>query len=207
MLTKMSTKKKISKNYLGKNPRKIKKERNTNKCPCCGAAIQLVTESEMNFRFTSNPDLMYWRCKDYPRCNTYIAADPRTKKPSGLMGGPVLRYKRMCIHHWEERLIRDRIMDKKSFRDMCASQIGFRKEGMVHTRNMTEFECDAILKHLEKLYHSQPRIHDMVERYVNSSMWKQVRGINQIPGTGETSGDEEPVEKDEFAEETKMISE
>lgn len=166
-------------NVNNRNHKKSKKAAPLPKCPVCGAPIQMVSAHEMNFRVSdTDPDKKFWRCSHYPACDTYIAADPRTKKPSGILAGPSLRHKRMVIHHWEEMFVHAGLMSKEGFRQMCAGRIGFHFGGRVHTREMTEFECDTILEYLQKLYENQPKVHAMVEAQRNSSVWKEVRGLN-----------------------------
>lgn len=177
---------KRSKNYLGNNPKKAKKNREKLRCPECGATIQFVSASQMNFRFMPEDaeKKMYWRCSNYPNCNTYIAANPVTKKMDGIMAGPNLRHKRLIIHQWEQMFIGLGKMDKIAFRQMCASHIGLHRQGLVHTRFMTEMECDTILNYLQRLYENNKDVHDMVEGRPNHPIWKQVRGLNTAPNHG-----------------------
>lgn len=164
-----------------------KKKHNQEKtcCPECGASIQLVNGMDMHFRFTTEEtkNQMYWRCSHYPACNTYIIADPKTKKPTGLMGGSNLRHKRIAIHKWEEMFVEAGKMSRVAFRDMCASQIGMRVADY-HARYITEMDCNTILQYLQRLYEINKGIHDMVEARPNSTIWKEVRGLNKAPNHG-----------------------
>lgn len=155
-------------------------------CPRCDASIKMVSYEEMNFRkdMEKNRDQMYWCCVHYPDCDTYISADSKTKEPSGILAGPSLRHKRIVIHHWETLLQEGGIMDKTTFRSMCAYQIGVEKQGMVHTRNMNETKCDSIIAYLQTCYENDVNIHNLVESRPNGSVWKQVRGYNTAPNHG-----------------------
>ena len=100
------------------------------------------------------------------------------------MAGPSLRHKRMVIHYWEQLFMNSCKMDRQAFRAMCASQLGFRKAGVVHTRYMTEMECDTILQYLQKLYENNKDIHELVDSMPNHGVWKEVRGLNKGPNHG-----------------------
>ena len=170
-----------NKNYYGKNPKKRKQKSMTRMCcPVCGATTKLVNGADMNFRMVTEKttNTMYWRCSNYPNCNTYIAADPKTKRPSGIMGGPSLRHKRIVIHQWAELFSQAGKMDPSAFFQMCGSHIGIHCVRHVHTRNMTEMQCDTILKYLQSLYDNNKDIRDMVDAKPYTAVWKEVRGLH-----------------------------
>lgn len=163
------------------NPYKEKKVRQQLRCPVCGASLKMIPVSEMGFRFTapkSRRHDFYWVCSKFPECNTYAPADNATKKPWGKLAGPALRHKRMCIHHWEEHLVTGGFYTRAGFRDMCSYLAGTPSAVQTHVRDMTEMQCDAILNHMKKLYENNARIHEYVESKPNSTMWKDVRGLN-----------------------------
>ena len=182
-------KSKKMKNYFGSNPRKSKKKKLNRICPVCGAPICMVPETEMNFRYFKNQQpgqepRLFWRCTNYPKCDTYIEANPLTKEPNGTLAGPSLRHKRICIHKWEILLQDEKVYSKEGFRDMCKCLLSYPSQGLVHTKNMNEMECDIILDHMEKLYQNNENIHNIVESYPNSLVWKQVHGFNTAPNHG-----------------------
>ena len=100
------------------------------------------------------------------------------------MGGPQLRHKRMVIHAWEHLLNDAGIMRPNVFWGMCAGQLGIHRAGAVHTRYMTEYQCDTILNYLQKLYENQKKYRDAVEAKPNNIVWKQVRGLNTSANHG-----------------------
>lgn len=172
--------KKVS-NYKGRNPGKAKKERVSKICPVCGASIKMVSVKEMNFRFeNANPNApqYYWVCSHYPECDTYCPADNRTKKPLGTLAGPTLRHKRMVLHHWEGAMVRSHICTREEFRMMCGYYVGLSNPSVVHVRNMTELQCDAIIDHLLREYKNNPKVHEMVDAAPASTMWRMAHGVD-----------------------------
>ena len=185
--------------YLGKNPRKKKKERQNNRCPYCGAPIQMVPASEMGFSFEAeNGPEFYWRCTKFPVCDAYVSADRKTKQPYGIMANESLRYKRRSIHQWKDIFVREGIMDSKTFMGMCGQYMGIHNPDCVHIRNMTDYPCDMILKDLENQYHNNKRIKAAVDKNKFSAPWRQVRGIDTNGKPGYFMDDEgNPIERPE----------
>ena len=177
------------------------------RCPVCGAPLKMVPEAEMGFRFTAQGKRrfdFYWCCSKFPECNTYAPADNATKKPWGKLAGPTLRHKRMCIHHWEEHLVTGGSYTRPGFRAMISYLVGTPSVVQTHVRNITEMECDTILNYMRQLYENNPRIHEYIESKPNSSMWKDVRGLNTganhgvtYTEDGQVSGIKEDTPEDE----------
>lgn len=186
-------------NYLGKNPRKKKKEKQSMRCPYCGAPIQMVPASEMDFSFDAKyGPKFFWRCTHYPVCDAYIRADERTKKPSGVLANEPLRYKRRTIHQWKNILVREGVMDSETFMGICGQYTGNTNPNCVHIRNMTDYPCDMILKDFENQYRNNKRVKEAVDKNKFSAPWCQTRGIvtNNKPGLF-MDNDGNPIERPE----------
>jgi hypothetical protein len=181
---------------VAKKTNKKKELRRNNICPVCGASIKMVPVSEMNFRQMHNKSAAnYWVCSKYPACDTYIPADPYSKKPYGLMAGPMLRHKRILIHRWEVLFISNQIMDSPSFRQSCGYSIGIHNHHCFHTRELTEMQCDTVLKVCDGIYKRHPELKDKIPE--GGALWKY---INHINPTAKDIEDEAAKENEENAE-------
>lgn len=177
----MNNQQKVNPNYLGKHPKKKKKQMKPMRCPYCGSPVKMVPESEMNFRFHAKGPAkreFFWVCSRYPECDSYIAADNYTKKPIGLMANAELRHMRMMIHYWQVLLVRNRIYTKGTFASMMASQVNERDPRRIHTSDFTRFQAETILNYMKNLYEVNPQIHELVESKPNSMLWKEMHGLN-----------------------------
>ena len=168
-------------NYNKYSSNKKKKNKQPSRCPYCGATLQMVTDDKMGFQ-NKAPDgatRFYWRCSAYPACDAYIAADPKTKKPNGRVANFKLRRGRMIIHSYQDILEKSGMMSSRTFRDtyIKAAFPGLMNPDMAHTRDLDDAQCERILKRLEEVYKTEPKVAAVIDKNTYSLAWRHVRGV------------------------------
>lgn len=158
---------------------KKKKAKAVSKCPYCGATLQMVPAAQMGFEVLAEhgPEF-YWRCSNTKACDAYIAADPKTKKPNGRIANDRLRRGRMIIHKWQQILEDAGMMSADTFRETyIGGELGMSKGCMSHIRDISDAQCERILKRLEEVYHTEPKVAELIEKAKYSLAWRHVHGV------------------------------
>lgn len=141
----------------------------------------MVPFSEMGFRFVPDEHpQFYWRRSKYPRCDAYVAANNRTKKPAGTLANAAMRYKRIVIHKRGMRLVSNRVFENRgAFASTCASLLGYSRVNQIHVSRMTNYELDTLWTYFKTLYETNTKVRGLVDAEVSSVLWKEVRGLNE----------------------------
>ena len=173
--------KKAVRGFMGKNAGRKKQEKFIPPtCPVCGAQTKCVPIEEMQFkgRYDDSGDY-YWCCSRYPMCNTYVKANPKTKQPYGTLAGPTLRFKRQCLHYWEDALMNEEALYGRKFaglRSEMAYALGIPEMGF-HIRNLTEAQCDTLLAHFKKRYKTDSNFRQRIDQREGERVWMLANDI------------------------------
>lgn len=95
---------------IGKAYKKKKKRKAEMRCPFCGGPI--VFRSAEGIYRDNRKNVMLYVCSHYPECDSYVRADPVTKKPIGTMADRTLRELRNAAHHCFDQLYKKEYMTK-----------------------------------------------------------------------------------------------
>lgn len=159
--------------------KKKRKDHQQNRCPYCGAGLQMVEVGRMGFpKIPENGPEYYWRCSCYPACNTYISADQKTKAPNGRIANERLRRNRMIIHSWQTIFDSSGLMNANNFRSTyIASELGINRGELAHVRNLDDAQSERVLKRLERVYHTEKKVQEIIDKSKYSMAWRYVRGV------------------------------
>lgn len=121
-------------------------------CPYCGAKAALHSASYVYGETANGSDLLYV-CDRYPKCNSYVAAHRKSKKPMGTLANGDLRNKRIQAHRAFDWIWKSGLMTKWQAYKWMQSKLGL-SDKQAHIAKFSEYMCDRLIVICNEAYRS-----------------------------------------------------
>lgn len=117
------------------------------KCHCGRTAVLRSAEGICR---THRPGAMVYVCPDYPNCNSFVMAHPKTLEPMGSLAGPKLRRLRYDAHCAFDQLYKTGLMSRQeAYRWL--SYIVQAPMAHAHIGHLGEYYCEIVIRESRKL--------------------------------------------------------
>ncbi len=117
------------------------------RCHCGCLAVLRPAEEVCKPPF---PGAMAYVCSNYPRCDSFVIADPVTKQPRGSLADSNLRRLRYLAHNQFDRLHQSgRMTRKEAYRWLA--HVTQSPAGHAHIGHMGAYYCQVVIRESKKL--------------------------------------------------------
>ena len=121
-------------------------------CPYCGAKATLHPSRYVYGDATKTNGLMYV-CDRFPRCDSYVGAHRKSRKPMGTLANGALRNKRIQAHKAFDWMWKSGRMKKwQAYKWMQGVLCLNEKEA--HIAMFSEYMCDRLIAACNEAYHN-----------------------------------------------------
>ncbi len=133
------------------------KKKNTVYCPYCGAKAKLRPATAVYGDATIDRTTYVYLCDRYPKCDAYVYAHPKTKKPMGTLANGDLRNHRILAHRAFDQLWKSGIMSRTDAYHWMRKQLGLPAD-QAHIAMFGEYMCSLLIRLCrEKMAESRQR--------------------------------------------------
>ncbi len=121
----------------------MKKSHNV-QCPYCNATAILRPASYIHGKTQLTHGKFLYVCRNWPRCDAYVSAHIRDKRPMASLANGILRYKRIQAHKSLEQYRKLVHMDKASTYLWLQAKLNLPEE-CSHIAKFSEEMCDHVI--------------------------------------------------------------
>lgn len=129
------------------------KKRKQIHCPYCGAKATLRPSSAVYGDAAKNDGYLYV-CDRYPKCDSYVGAHKKTKRPMGTLANGDLRNKRIQAHKAFDWMWKSGLMTKWQAYKWMQGKLDLSDE-QAHIAMFSEYMCDRLIAECNKAYANQ----------------------------------------------------
>lgn len=119
-------------------------KRRTVKCPYCGAGASL-RPAETVYGASASPGEYLYVCDRYPRCDAYVSAHRKNKRPMRTLANGDLRHKRIQAHQAFQAMQRASGMSRPAAYRWLRAKLGLTEE-QAHIAGFGEYLCDEVIR-------------------------------------------------------------
>lgn len=113
-------------------------------CPYCGADALLRSASFVHGKSEQSQGKHLYVCRNWPRCNAYVAAHEFDLTPMGTLANGNLRHKRILAHKALEKYQKITKMDRWATYLWLEGRLGLDKQ-RTHIGLFSEETCDEVI--------------------------------------------------------------
>ena len=132
--------------------KKKKKKQQEMRCPFCGGRV--VFRSAEGIYHDNRKNVMLYICSHYPGCDSYVRADPITKKPIGTMADRTLREFRKEAHHSFDQLHEKGYMTKAEAYMWLSQKLAL-PLSETHIGLFGNYYCEVVMRESRKFIESR----------------------------------------------------
>lgn len=118
-------------------------------CPYCGADAILRRASWVHGNSDQSKGKYLYVCRNWPQCDSYVAAHAADLTPMGTLANKALRHKRIQAHRALEQYQKTTRMDRWATYLWLEGKLGLNKQ-TTHIGMFSEETCDAVISICQK---------------------------------------------------------
>lgn len=119
------------------------KKETTIYCPYCGAKATLHPASYVYGEAAKTENMLYV-CDRYPKCDSYVTAHQKTKKPMGTLANGDLRNKRIQAHKAFDWMWKSGLMTKWQAYKWMQGKLAL-SDKQAHIAKFSEYMCNQLI--------------------------------------------------------------